>query len=260
MELWARRKFGASPGGDETFYTGILEPSGASVIPIAVISWDPDVDRAQVFFDALGAGAPGSISTVAAPRRLSLWSHYVVNYDRNGDMEFLIDAESRATVSISAQTDSVVGEVHALTSTHTFPHHDPTFANWFSSSVFPVIIGPFAIHNRLMTNAEIQNSYRNYKVQNISSVSLINFDWRKIEDETGWDVDWDNMMLGHKAGLPVPAAVPQGAVGTVTVRDRTSNGNHWTLQTVADYTTYDAVIGDEDGKWPLAFGSDPFFR
>lgn len=264
LELWARRKLGNSPGEDEQFWSGILENNSGNGFPspIACIRWTTSVDDISGVFDALGTGAPSSITAFAAPRRLGLWSHYALNFDRDGNMEIFIDAESRVTKDISAQGDSVVGEVHALTSSHTFVHHNSTFASWSAVSVFPVMVGPFAIHNRLMTNAEIQDSFRNYKVQNISSVSLINFDWRKIEDETGWDLDWDNMMLGHKAGLSVPAAAPQGAVGTVTVRDQSGNGNHWALQTVADYTTYDSTgFSDaEDGKWPFSLGADPFFR
>ena len=156
----------------------------------------------------------------------------------------------------------MTGEFHALAGSHIDSYHQAAFSS-SGVPIFPVIVGPVAMHSRLMTNAEIQDSYRNRKVQNISSVSFINFDWRKIEGQTGWDTDWSRMMLGHKYGLPVAAGAPQGAATTVSVRDQSGSGNHWTIPTIADYADYNApTIGGteiEDGLWPMPFGVDPFF-
>ena len=264
LEVWARRKLGSSI--DDQFVTGIMEDNSGLPVIIAVISWDTSpADTVRAQFDALGAGVPSLISTGSqSPTRLGRWSHYVANFDRNANMELFIDTDSKETVSISAQADSVTGEVHALTADHVDPYHGTSFSGWpEEDNIFPVIIGPMAIHNRLMTNAEIQDSYRNRKVQNISNVSFINFDWRKIEGQTGWDTDWSRMMLGHKFALPVPAGAPQGAAGTVSVRDQSGSGNHWTIPSVADYLLYDAptINGTEieDGLWPMPFGVDPFF-
>lgn len=264
LEVWGRRKFGSS--NDDQFVTGIVEDNGGLPVIIAVISWDTSpLDTVRAQFDALGAGLPSLLGTGSqSPTRLGRWSHYVVNFDRSANMELFIDTESKEAVDISAQADSVTGEVHALTADHVDPYHGTSFTDWVGDdAVFPVIIGPLAIHNRLLTNDEIQDSYRNRRVQNISGVGLINFDWRRIEGQTGWDTDWSRMMLGHKVALPVPAAAPQGAATTITVRDQSGSGNHWTIPSVADYTTYDApTIGGteiEDGVWPMPFGADPFF-
>ena len=264
IELWARRKYQGTPAGTDNFFnSGILENAsgglGRTPIRVACIAWSTSDNSTSAIFDALGAGAPSPVSVPGTPTRVGGWNHYVMNCDRDANMEYFIDAESKGTTVISAQTDSVTGEFHPLTSDRAGDHHRTTFTTW-TFNIFPVIIGPMAIHGRLLTDAEIHSSYLNRKVQNISGSSILVWDWTKVEGYTGWDTDWSHMMLGHKIGMSSPAGAPQGAAGTITVPDQSGNGNTWTLPTVEDYTLYDSAAAVEDGLWPFCMASDPFFR
>jgi hypothetical protein len=261
FEIWGLVK----PGNlavDGEYVSGIVNAATERVM--ASIGWSAATGSVIASFSALGLALPGPIETAFhLPDRVGLWNHFAVNFDRDGNMELFIDTVSKETIDISAQADAVTGELHPLTIIRsTDPFHDTTLPpqDFGDLNSWPVVVGPVAIHDRLMTTAEIEDSFHNKKVQTITGTSLVTFNWSDIKRETGWDTNWDNMMWGFRNGLHIPAAAPQGPVGTVFVVDTSGNRNDWTLPTVADYTTYDAFIASEDGYWPIAFGADPFFR
>lgn len=272
MEVWALRRFGNSPGDDEQFWTGILRND--PTLPVssdfpdvhAAIRWTNNDDSVQAWFSKnplpSGPDAPIIIGAMF-PSRRGHWTYYCVNYDRDGNMECFIDTESKGTASIAAQAGAVASaKVHALTADHAFNFHNPVAFDLSNIAVFPVMVGPFAVHNRLLTATERDASFKSQTVQNLgSSVTYLHFNWHHIEGATGWDTDLDRMMTGHREGLQVPGGAPQGDVGTVFVRDESGNDRHWILPTAADYSTRDAgLFSDEDFTYPIAFGGDVTFR
>ncbi len=260
MEMWSLRKYVASPGNTATFdLSGIHRDATGSATAVATLTWNHNGSTVVATFRPPSAA---TVSFSAAISVLGHWEHYAVNYDRDGNMELFINAVSAGTASIAAlSANTILGTVHPYSQVSVTLNG--AFNNWSPIAITSQEVGPFAIHSRLMTQAEMENSYRNKKVQNIASVSTLVYYWDKIERETGWDVDMDNLMLAYKAGLKVPAASPEGVLGTVIVPDQSGNGNNWPLSTAADYSSRGAGTGYSTagaGKWAVAFGSDPFFR
>lgn len=270
IEVWARKKVGNSPGQDEQFWTGIFQNDVPSSFPNigAAIRWTSlDAQPVQLWF----ARVPGDVSTIAMIStalwsEFDDWTHVVGNYDRDGNMELFRNNISEGFTSMVAQAGAQAAcEVHALTSDHAFPTQGtPDITSLSNYSAFPLMVGPMAIHNRLMTAAERQASLEQRTVQNFgSSVTFIRFDWKEFGGETGWDSDMARMADGHKFGLAVPGSIPLGASGTVTARDSSGNNRHWTLPTLATpeaYAARVAFVAVESGTWPIAFGADGEIR
>jgi hypothetical protein len=250
-EVWARRKFGNSPGSDFFFFSGIVGDASWQAA-MNFHAGDDLVDaRFDEDFDRLG------IDTIfnQGPEASSLWSHYAVNCDRDGNMELFIDVESKGTVDISAQNSDLGSvEVHPLVGEGALYGNDAVFEfeAWTQYTILPVMVGPFAVHNRLLTTAEMEDSYRFRKVNSLGSgTTLVLYDW-DIVDETGWDFDVTHLYWGIRAGLAIPYAMPTGTAARVL--DKSGNENHWTLPGAASY-------GATRATWAtVAFGTDPFFR
>lgn len=260
IEFWAIRRYSNNPGSDEQFYTGILENDPGD-FPIQLASFRWTTTALTVRATVINAGG-----AFVGATRLGVWNHYVLNADRNGNATVYIDNDLKDTFDISGDVaESLTGEVHALTNDHSAPAHDSDITALGNYASFPVMIGPFAIHSRLMTQAEIELSFRNRTVQSFGAATTqIRFEWRNYEGETGWDLDYTRLMTGHQFGLTVPAGCPLGASGDVTTEDSSGNARHWTLPTLATTAAYDARVQDtftdENGTWPLAFGADIYFR
>lgn len=269
IECWVRKKFGNNPGEDEQFWTGLLANDVPSSFPnpAACFRWGPlESSAIQLWFARVPGTAPIAMISTALMSELTVWHHLVGNFDRDGNMELFRDNVSEGATSIAAQAGAQAAtEIHALTSDHAFNAHndDPTATGDYAA--FPVMIGPMAIHNRLMTAVEREASLTGKTVQNFgSAITLARYEWRDFEGETGWDSGMERMMSGHKFGLSVPGAIPFGAPGTVTARDSSGNNRHWILPTQATVEDYEArvqaVFAAESGHWPLCFGVDLEFR
>jgi hypothetical protein len=271
IELWARKKFGNSPGNDEQFWTGLLleDPAGGLAFPFqgAAIRWGTlDTMALQLWFARVPGTATITLVTTCLMSELTGWTHIVMEGTRAGVMELFRNNVSEGSVSIAAQSASQAAtEVHVLTSDHVFAAHAPELSELSNYAVFPVVVGPFAIHARIMTAAERQDSISNRTVQNFgSATTFIRYEWKEFQGHSGWDSGQERLQNGHKFGLASPGAIPLGVSGAVTARDSSGNNRHWTLPTLATEAAYAAriapVYAAENGTWPLAFGADPEFR
>lgn len=270
IEFWARQKYGGSPGSDDQFWTGIMindpdAPSSNFPEICAAIRWtDSDLSNQLWFSDDPGNTAAITITSSILATRRGVWNHWCLNFDRDGNMSCYIDNEVKGTpAAITAQQGSIAAqEVHALTSDHAFAIHATSIdIDDGSYSVFPVIIGPFAVHKRLMTAAEREASYRYKTVQSFgAATTLIQFGWRDLTGQTAWDMNSAHAAYGHLVGQAVPIGSPLGTNATVKVLDLSGNANHWTIPTETDYTTRtESVFTAENGTFAVAFGADPFF-
>jgi len=270
IEFWARQKYGGSPGSDEQFWTGLMindpdAPSSNFPEMAAAIRWtDSDLSNQLWFCQDPGNGTILKITSGILATRRGVWNHYCLNFDRDGNMSCFIDNEAKGTpAAISTQQSSIgAQQVHALTSDHAFPIHAASIdVDAATYSIFPVIIGPFAVHLQLMTAAQRELSYRYKTVQSFgASVTKILFGWRDFTGQTAWDMNADHAAFGHLVGQSVPLGSPLGTNATVKVLDLSGNVNHWTIPTETDYTTRtESVFTDENGTFAVAFGADPFF-
>jgi hypothetical protein len=122
-------------------------------------------------------------------------------------------------------------------------------------------MGPIAMHNRLMTSAEINESFQQRRVQNIASVTQVLWDWRYVTGMAGWDFTEANLVHIWSSMVDLPMGIPRGAAGTVTVPDQSGNGNDLTIPTRATYgTPYGPLDGAPDVRGWVAFIADPFWR
>ena len=262
IECWVRKRLGNSPGQDEQFWTGLLVNDAPTSFPnIAAGFWwaDDEAQGVQLWFARVPGTAPIQLISTALMGELQEWTHFCGNFTRAGNMEIFRNNVSEGTASIAAQSAAQgATQIHALTSDHAVGYHTADITDWSTIAIFPVMLGPFAIHNRVLTAAEMQDSIQSRKVQNLgASVTYVYYSWHSIEGATGWDRNLDRMMIGHRAGLQVPGGAPQGASGTVFVRDGSGNDRHWFMPTLADYSLRDAdIFVDEDGTYPMAFGGD----
>ncbi len=262
IEIWARWKWtGTSPGSSSSFgRSGISTATGNVNAGEAEILWREDGTTEAVMRN-FQSGDDRRL-TMTAPQREGLWHHYAVNFDRDANMAAFIDGIASGTLDISVHDgrtfDSIINP---------YWHQNvkgPTteVAAWSTIHSLPVVAGQFALHTRLLTLAEIHNSFRTKGVQNISGASYMVYDWSRVIGEVGWDCDWDRMGQAMKMALPIPAASPFGVDGTVTVPDLSGNGNDVPVRTSLDYTNFTNPYhqADVDNMWPVVFGADPFFR
>lgn len=268
IEVWVRRKFGNNPGNDEQFWSGLLINDVPSSFPnvAGAIRWGADDgDAIQIWFSRIPPAGTIAFITTCTMAELEGWTHMSVNFDRDLNMELFRDNRSEGATSIAALAGAMGAmEVSPLASDHAFPAHDPSIKALGNYAAFPVMIGPFAIHNRLLTSAERQDSFDRRTVQDLGSATTkCRYEWQQFEGETGWDNDTTHMLYTHKFGLSVPGAFPFGAPGTVKALDSSGNNLHWTLPTQAtaeDYESFLSVFTAEEGKWPMCFGVDAEFR
>lgn len=269
IEVWALRKFRANPSGsDEQWWTGLMVDDGSASgfpDPVAALQWQNNTPSVVMQFNGTGSGSGTISGTATIPQREGLWNHYCMNCDRSGNMELFINAISEDTEDISSDSgDSMpAADVHPLTADNIGAMDGPV-NDWSASyPVFPVIVGPMAVHNRLLTRAEMVNSYRHKKTQNLGSgVTLIRFNFNDVDGETDWDTNQDHIINGIRAAIPCPAGVPRGTAGDVKILDSSGNERHFLLPVRASYgTTFDAdTIQEEGEKSVFALGTHPFFR
>jgi hypothetical protein len=262
IECWVRKRLGNSPGEDEQFWTGLLVNDVPSSFPDigGGFRWaNAETEPVQLWFARVPGTSPIQLISTALMSELQEWTHFCGNFARAGNMEIFRNNVSEGTASIAAQSGSQgATEIHPLTSDHAFPYHGTDITDWASIAIFPIMMGPFAIHNRLLTAAERQDSIQNRRVQNLgSSVTYVYYSWHSVAGADGWDTDLDHMLFGHRVGLQVPGGAPKGTSGSVFVRDGSGNDRHFVLPTETDYSTrVQATFAAENGTYPFALGGD----
>ena len=126
--------------------------------------------------------------------------------------------------------------------------------------------GPWAWHNRLLTVAEMGESYRGRTVQN-AAMTIQAVDPADIFGHTAWDCCPNRMvhgvrtlidLQGHEIGAPV------GADGAVFMRDLSGNVRHVALRTRAQYASASVTVnavddpaGATDCRATVGFVADP---
>lgn len=180
------------------------------------------------------------------------WHHLAGTFNRAGNMTLYIDAVAVAVRAIdgrdlgncfffalSGQEDNAA--VCDLTSAEG------------SDLEASGVVGPVATHLGLLTPAQIGDSFRGKRVQNLATTA-VNYDWRGVEGHTGWETDVDRIIAKARENLEtLGVAAPIGVNGTVTVPDLSGNGNDWALPTAEVYGT------DTADKATIGFLSQPFW-
>ncbi|HUW96272.1 MAG TPA: hypothetical protein VMW58_10840 [Anaerolineae bacterium] len=268
IEVWLKWAQGNdSPGADVTCWLGAMAVNGAGNALSdygAALRVSPDVFTMRAFFDDALGGVGVNVTTGVVGMD---WKHLVLNYDRAGpaELEVFIDSTSVGTVAINANAIAacpvwpyVSVELDARAAN--MPNNDD--ADWFGAIVSRVWQGPMAVHGRLLTDAEINDSYREHRVQNIAGVTEILWDPRNIEGHTGWEVREDYICSLDRGLLHLPFGAPEGVYGTVVLPDSSGNGNDFSLpvaETYGNANTATDTLGN-GGRARCCFIADPWWR
>lgn len=203
---------------------------------------------------------------------VSGWRHHAINCDRDGNMTYYVDGILADTVAIAGSAAVNLGSppfapfIGMALDNHTgwddWHENDLTDWDWTHANG---IMGPIAVHiGSFLSVAQIQTSIERRFV-NLKATTQLLYDWREPEGVTGWDGDRTHIIRGITDYKGEPLAAPEGADGTVIVPDLSGNGNDWTLQTRAVYSTV-MPTGVDWNNWTIpgrancAFVSDPFFQ
>jgi hypothetical protein len=280
-EGWFRWSMGHdNPEGTDAWLDAIgfviRDPSvpGAPRI-IAGLEIHPNAYRVNPTYDP-DPGDPTFASQIQGAAELvypySNWNHLAMNFNRAGNMDTYLNSTLVDTVAINnvdLGTRSffpyIIGQGN---NDHTYDptgFYDDNWANWTTFFQNRMHCGPMAMHNRLMTQAEISESYVQKRVQNIAAVTQICWYWSNVVGNTGWYTNEANLIFCHRATLHRPLLCPEGALGTVTVTDVSGTGNNLTLPTIATYGSssiaFDVGGVEQSGaKCQTAMYADPFWR
>lgn len=226
------------------FITDVAYPNNR----VAVLEFNSG-GRSIATYDNDPLAAPGEIQT-GWGGALSGWHHIAVNCNRAGNMDLIFDGVVQLSVVIN-NTPCVLARFVPLSSEQRniadLDVADPVDHN------APVVVGPIAAHTGLLTAAQLQDSVRGRRVQNLAT-TLVYYDWRRVEGQAGWEFDQDRMIDAVGWWIrELPVGAPMGAAGTVVVPDLSGNGNDWTLPTLAAYTEVTA------NKSRVGFLTDPWW-
>ncbi len=261
IEFWVKWKFGNSPGDDLFFYSMFLRHSGGFGRSQFGIQWLTGAPNFTVAINGVG-----SIPNISAGQT-GVWGHYCLNMDRSADLEVFINNVSEGTDDISGSAAVDLGSSDFYPLIYEEPLKLATnqgFADgpntWASNAISPVILGPIAVHNRLMTAAEREASRVSVGVQDFgSSVTLLRYNW-DVSGETGWDRDLAHILNAFRVGASTPMAAPTGTEPDVIVVDQSGNGNHYPLAVASSYPATGANVTEvAANKASVALGSDTFF-
>lgn len=233
---------------------GFPNPVSTTLEIGATVDWRSIAGAPQIrirYNPTPGAGAFTSSAWIVAP---SGWNHITVNWERAINATLYVNGIAAVAVGINAIALPSLG-FFAQTDLRLGPQgysscDDPAEA----LRVIPrAVIGPMAAHLSLLSQAQMQSSFRGRRVQNIAT-TFINWDWRRLEGHTAWETDPNRIMWKAWETLEnVGVASPRGPVGTVRVPDLSGNGNDWILTTVPCYGTV------TEDKGPVGFMVDSFF-
>lgn len=147
------------------------------------------------------------------------------------------------------------------------PNYDDNasqFLDWSALNLCRMAWGPWAIHNRILTAAEITSSYHEKRCQNLgSTVTVIYIDPKNVESVTAWDHDASHVLYGIRVSLlgGPPIGIPRAAQGVARLTDTSGNNRHITLPTRATYDdAYGALGGASDVRGWVAFIAEQFWK
>jgi len=187
------------------------------------------------------------------------WVHVALNYDRAANLEIYLNGVLSDTDPIDAN-DMGTSCFFAHSLSRNGPGNCSDDRNDITSfAPAHVVIGPIAMHMRLLTPAEIRDSVRGKRVQNFGTPNTrICWDWRLIERLDGNPVDWDfddtHITDAFWVGLDGRAmGSPLGAAGTVRIPDLSGSNNHLVLPT---QLAYGPAVADRSSS---TFLCDPFW-
>ena len=272
-ETWLKWALGpTNPTGDVPTLLGFGQedtPPSPFWQDVANLRISSNTYMMRLTYDSTPLVGPNEAETAFVAWTDPLWFHVVCNFTRLGNMSLIINT---AVQDVAAMNNNDLGNrrfypvVGGIGSDLTF---DPSSSwdcieadyhvDWSSFIQGRIHQGPVAVHNQLMSQAEINDSYARQTVQNIPGVTQLMWDWREIQGATGWEYDRRRIMSAIRATLSWQAMAPTGAAGTVTVPDLSGNGNDLTLPTATSYgmTLGPLVAGTK--SW-VAFEADPFWR
>lgn len=263
IEVWLKWAQGDdSPGADVTCWLGafdVVAPGGASnhgaAVRISATSF-----TLQARYDETLAGVGVVVISGVIPFG---WNHFVMNYDRSGNLELVVNGTSGGTVAINA---------NAMAATSILPYFSKELdlrtaamvnnddADWFGNIVSRMWQGPIAIHSRLLTDAEIKESYHEHRVQNISGVTEILWNPRDVTGQTGWEHREDYICSLDRGLLHLPFGAPEGVYGTVILPDSSGNGRDFSLPVAASYQNEKTGGLGVGSRARCCFIADPWWR
>lgn len=202
------------------------------------------------------------------------WLHCVAQFDRSGNMELVINTISIVTQAINNNALGtrmfmpLVGNngndlsYNPTAWDYTYNAFEPTYeTGWGTFTQCRGRLGPISLHNRLMTDAEILESFQERRVQDIATVTQIKWDWTDVTGNDTWDFDETHIVASIRSSLGTPMGIPEAAAAAVTVPDTSGNSNAITIPTRAAYADVaGALNGTPDVRGWMAFLSDPFWR
>lgn len=264
IETWLKWAQGDdSPGADVTCWLGVFDitaPGGVANHGAAMRVSPASYTVQARYNDTPGIGAGSThISGAISPG----WRHYVMNYDRSGNLDLYIDATLDGSVAINA---------NALAAMNVFPYisleldlrsaamANNDAANWYDNIVSRMWQGPMAIHNRLLTTTEIEESYREQRVQNISGVTQIMWDPREVTGHTGWEQRSDYICSLDRGLLHLPFGAPKGTYGTVVIPDSSGNGRDFSVPVASSYQDEKTGGLGDGSRARCCFIADPWWR
>lgn len=208
--------------------------SAAAGAPARVIvdntGWSINLD--DLVYSDLGTAGP------AGPPIQARWYHVVLNMDRDGYASVWANGELVLQHDISADAAVNIPRFCCLPGN-----------TWDGATHIPTWSGPLAAHQRLLTTAEIRESWRQGSVQALSesafsihpkhSVQLGGKDWTVDSViEAAHDLYLGNAAAGGTSAGSYKAATPSDALGLgfwygTFFRDLSPNGNHIVALTAA---------------------------
>jgi hypothetical protein len=209
------------------------------------------------FMEEPPATLTGFVNTThIAPLRLGRWDHYVLNFDRDALLTAYVNGTARVNVSIISENGDLgtQGFWPLNPSGGLDPGGGPSVGLDDPTNRRPanIVMGPIATHNRLLTTAEMQESYQSRRVQIIPGVTQIAYNW-EVEGEDCWEYDIDRQLDTFRGNDQLVVGAPVGTDGDVFVRDQSGNERHWVLPGIK--TSYGTATAD---KPLVAFGFERF--
>lgn len=260
FEFWVRHVPNSQNGPGAPGIVNTVQLFGISEVAVVATQVPPaaDVDiDASVYSSFTPAGSlatwyggqepPGGITNWVHGTKVN-WQHVVANFDRNVQMEVLVDGVS---IGVDALADAGAPE-----NILAHPFH-------FGDMVIDVIgagnnprsaFGPMALHQVILTAAQIRESMGRKHVQ-LLATTMCAYDWRGVTGHTGWETDVTLMEPGLtelSSRCSETVVAPKGTNGDVVIPDLSGNARDIALWTAPVYTA--AAPGR------CAFGADPFFR
>lgn len=168
------------------------------------------------------------------------WSHLAANYDRSGTLDYYVNGTQEGTQpAINANDMGTISFCPSFAAVNdarnVVMNGNNDGPTWYGGSVIRIWTGLVAMHNRLLTAAEILESYTQRRVQNISGVTQIRWDPRDLEGHTGWETRSEYLASSLRGGLSLPWGAPLGTYGEVLIPDSSGNGNDLLLPVATAY-------------------------